>query len=403
MYHQYTLSLAGVYPGPLGLEYRGPLQVSNRFAADGLIGRASRHRTPRALLARIHNSSSVLYTGRTLNSMPILFLSALITIVFALLGSVAWFVLYLFRVRNHGWKTARITSFALVLGLPLLLFLVLPILFSWLIANASTRPQDLVQETTPADFGRSFSEVSFPSRDGLGIKGWLMKSETTLPSIIVGHGLFRNRQEVLERGCRLNEEGFPILLIDFRNHGRSEKKKVSLGYQERLDILGASDYLRSLDGNGGVVFAGVSMGAVASILAASEQTGFLRAVIADSPFADLEETVSQHTNLILRLPSFPFVDLFVWNFARIGGFSAVFLDTSAALRSIHEVPTLLIYGTADRRMPASVAHSLYSAAGCPVKKLVFIEGADHGGAYSTDPDRYIAEIVTFLKTAVETD
>ena len=45
--------------------------------------------------------------------------------------------------------------------------------------------------------------------------------------------------------CRLNRRGFGVLMFDFRAHGLSGGTGNSGGWHERMDILGAYDYLVS--------------------------------------------------------------------------------------------------------------------------------------------------------------
>ena len=111
-----------------------------------------------------------------------------------------------------------------------------------------------------------------------------------------------------------------------------ERKPVSLGFTERLDVLGALDLARGRLNHRRVVLGGVSMGAAAAFLAAGEAPGEIAGLIADSPFESLEDTNRRHTRLILGLPGFPFDRLFVWNLTRIGGFSPGSLDLLARER-----------------------------------------------------------------------
>jgi pimeloyl-ACP methyl ester carboxylesterase len=255
---------------------------------------------------------------------------------------------------------------------------------------------DLTLDETPLEMGRAFATVSFSSRDGVSLSGWYLPGSDSKPPIVFAHGLFRNRQEVRELACRMNELGYPGLLFDFRNHGVSGKRTTTLGRLERLDVLGAIDYLKNVQGADRVYLLGISMGAVSSILAAAEDSAAVAGIIADSPFDTLQNTVSRHVWLLLGLPVFPFSDLFVWNLERLGDFSGAELDTVKALKSLDNVPILLVYGREDQRMPEKVAKRLFDAAASPHKKLLVVPDAGHGQAFRTDPDRYIETVAQFV-------
>ncbi|MEE8350499.1 MAG: alpha/beta fold hydrolase [Acidobacteriota bacterium] len=314
-----------------------------------------------------------------------------------LAGSGLWLVAKLLvRLPRIAWKVFKGALISLVLGIPTFIFLVSPLLISFLLTRAATRPADSLLTETPASFGVNFRDVEFPSRDGLTLRGWLLEGAPGRPTIIACHGLFRSRQELLERSCRLSQEGFSVLLFDFRSHGKSEKDSISLGLRESLDVLGAYDFLNQTQEKGKIVLTGVSMGAVAALHAAGDLRPDLEAVLVDSPFLSLRNTIVHHTKLLFGLPSFPFTDLFVWNLARINGYQAEELDTLQAIRGLEQIPILMLHGQDDRRIPLSTAQRLFRAIPSDRKKMVVFPGAGHGAAYRSDPKRYLAEVVEFL-------
>ncbi len=331
--------------------------------------------------------------------MPSLIMAGLLAAVFGILGFLTWLVLRIFGIRRGG-QISKIALLTWLVSIPLFFFLAAPVLTSNLLFNSGTRPMDLDLAETPQSYQRPYQDVRFPSRDGIELSGWFLDGSPDRPAIVLSHGLFRNRHEMLPRACDLNRQGYPVLLFDFRAHGsrqgRSGPSGVTLGFQERLDVQGAVDYLRSQRSNPEVVLLGVSMGAVACILAAPQIEPPVSAIIADSPFQNLHETVSRHVRMFLKLPSFPFANVFSWNLARLAGFEADQHDSIAALQKIPQVPVLLIYGRDDSRMPEETAQAVYRGVSCARKDLAFFEDAGHGGAYEEHPERFIQTVLNFL-------
>lgn len=319
--------------------------------------------------------------------------------IFGILGFLIWLVLRLFGIRR-GRQISKIALATWLASIPLFFFLAAPILTSMLIFNSGTRPMDMDLDETPQSYERLYQDVRFLSRDGVELSGWLLEGSPDQPAIVLSHGLFRNRHEMLQRACDLNRRGYPVLPFDFRAHGsrqgQSGSSGVSLGFQERQDVQGAVDYLRSRRSNREVVLLGVSMGAVACILAAPEIEPPVSAIIADSPFRNLHETVSRHVWIFLKIPSFPFSNVFSWNLARLAGFEADEHDSISALQKVPQVPVLLIYGRNDTRMPEETAQAVYAGASSARKDLVFFEDAGHGGAYEVHPERFIQTVLNFL-------
>ena len=141
--------------------------------------------------------------------MTLFFIVAFLAVSFILIGLFLWLLRVVFRVSRKGFRIVTGTLVSFLVSLPSFLFLILPLIASHLVANASTRSQDRNLSETPASYGRDFDSVEFSSRDGLTLSGWLMEGHPDKPTVILTHGLLRNRQEVLDRGCALNKEDFP--------------------------------------------------------------------------------------------------------------------------------------------------------------------------------------------------
>lgn len=292
-------------------------------------------------------------------------------------------------VRVLLWIAAVFVVFAAV-GVPYLLAV--------LISRAGTRPMDLDLTSSPADYGLAFQEVSFPSTDGVAISGWLLPGGTRKAVVACGHGLFRSRREVLDRAAFFRQQGYEVLLFDFRRHGKSGGERVTLGYQERQDFEGAIEFLLRERPEAPVVLYGVSMGAGAALLAARE-TPAVSAIVADSPFLDIEHTVVHHVKLLFGLPRFPFASALLWSLETRGGFDRRDFDLEAAAAALGERPLLVIAGAEDERMPPPLQKRVEEASKSPLSRFVVFENAGHGAAYRVATEAYQKEILSFLSSA----
>jgi pimeloyl-ACP methyl ester carboxylesterase len=282
----------------------------------------------------------------------------------------------------------------------LLLFVTVgvPYLLAVLITRAGTGPMDLGLTSSPADYGLSFEEVTFTSTDGVAISGWFLPGGTRNAVVACGHGLFRSRREVLDRAAFFRQQGYDTLLFDFRRHGKSGGERVTLGYQERRDFEGAVEFLRKERPEAPVVLYGVSMGAGAALLAARE-TPAVVAVVADSPFLNIEHTVVHHVKLIFGLPRFPFASELLWFLEMRGGFDREDFDLEAAAEALGERPLLVIAGSEDDRMPPDLQKRVAEASKSPLSRFVSFAGAGHGAAYRVATEAYQREVLSFLERA----
>ena len=279
-------------------------------------------------------------------------------------------------------------------------FVGFPYAMSRLITTAGTRPMDLALTSSPADFDRPYEDVRFDSRDGVELSGWYLEG-TTPVGIVVAHGLFRSRREVLDRAVFLNRLGAHVLTFDFRRHGTSRGETISLGYHERMDVLGAAEFLQARVDDPRLFFYGVSMGAAASVLAGRElsrsSSGIqLVGVIADSCFLSVEHTVSHHVRRIFRLPYFPFSSNLLFFLEWRASFDKDDFDLEGAIAEYGDLPVLILAGGDDWRMSPQLQRRLFDASGHPKSRFEEFAGAGHGSAYREDSAGYERVLIEFL-------
>ena len=111
--------------------------------------------------------------------------------------------------------------------------------------------------------------------------------------ILVAHGYGDKRAE--DFYALFASHGYGVIAWDFRAHGESEGDFSSLGYYETLDAKAALDFALAQPGVEHVGAWGGSMGAV-TMIRATAQYPEIEALVADSPYATLEDEMD------LRVP-----------------------------------------------------------------------------------------------------
>ncbi|MCA1815041.1 MAG: MFS transporter [Acidobacteria bacterium] len=299
--------------------------------------------------------------------------------------------------RSSGRRVLRKVA-GVVVALALIAFLVLPWLLSFAITKAGTRPDERARTDTPAAQGAQFEDVTFNSSDGIKLSGWYLPSRTHHLTVVMTHGLFRSRYETLDRGVRLWQEGYGVLLYDMRRHGKSAGEFSSVGYYERRDVEAATKFAEAREPQNRIVLFGVSMGAAATLLAAAElqNDDRLAGIISESSFTSFADTARHHVATFMPVPTFPFAPLLINFTAWRMGFRVSDFDPLAAVRKIRQ-PILFIGSGNDRRMPnATVLEPLYAAAQNPAKRKLVVPAATHGRAFDAAPDEYLKALTDFL-------
>lgn len=293
--------------------------------------------------------------------------------------------------RRLGASLARVGVVALLIAV-----LGLPWMLSILVTKAGTRPDEKNRTDDPATLGARFDDVTFTSVDGNALSGWWIPGDSKGTTIVMTHGLFRSRWELLARAVDLSKRGYTVLVFDLRRHGRSAGEFLTLGFDERHDVEAALAFASARAPSNRLVLFGVSMGGAATLMAASESAG-VSAVVADSSFLSLEHTIAHHLSLA-GIPRIPFAPTLTWMTALRLGFQPGDFDVRSAVGRIR-VPILFIGGSADVRMPVeTVLEPLAAASTSPLSRKLVVDGASHGHAYLTDPEAYVAAVDDFLQS-----
>ncbi len=286
------------------------------------------------------------------------------------------------------------TALNILLGIVLLV-----IALSFILVYANTHPPRYPLHVPPSDYQVEYEDVSFITKDGLTLAGWLIKPDRSgkrTPTIIICHGLGANKSDFTDLAVFLARRGYLVLTFDFRAHGDSEGSRTSLGYHEQKDVSAALHYLSSRPevDQGRIGIFGFSLGGSTAILAAAETRKF-RAVAADSAFTSLRDQARQAITGYYHLPAFPFVNLSVLGYelyfqTRVGS-----IDPESVIGAISPDPVLIIAGEGDDMIPAENGRRLYQAAREP-KELWVIPVGGHGGTVAAAGSEYNKRVGDFF-------
>ena len=230
----------------------------------------------------------------------------------------------------------------------------------------------------PPDVGLTRAEVvTFPTADGLTLRGWFVPSSGSPPAytVLVLNGNAGNLAYRAPLAASLQQHGFQVLLFDYRGYGENEGKPTEAGL--RADAQAARRYLLDRDDVDAsrLIYFGESLGTALAIGMAVENSP--AGVILRSPFPSLVEVGQRH---------YPFLPI------------RLFLqDRFAAIDDIQHVtcPVLVLAGDRDRIIPLGQSRRVYDAV-TSTKELVILAGADHNDFELLAGDEMLAAITRFL-------
>ncbi|MGG6431602.1 alpha/beta hydrolase [Anoxybacillus sp. D401a] len=302
--------------------------------------------------------------------------------------------------RQRKAKKWLVPSLIGVLLLAVIVCTAISIYVGW---NLTHKERKAVTET-PTAYGMTYKDVTFASKhDGVKLKGWVIEpTKQAKMTVIFSHGYGGNRYEpnvpFLPIAKELIDEGYRVIMFDFRASGESEGEMTTIGAKEKYDLLGVIDYAKQHYSEP-IVLYGVSMGAATSILAASMDED-VQAIIADSAFSDLEEYLRTYMPVWTNLPNVPFTYLIITLIPMITDLDPAESVPIKAIDAIAPRPILFIHSKADPSIPYEESVKMYNKHP-DVFELWLTDKAKHVKSFAMYKDEYIQRMLTFLEKVKE--
>ncbi|MES9993683.1 MAG: alpha/beta hydrolase [Candidatus Thiodiazotropha sp.] len=257
-------------------------------------------------------------------------------------------------------------SVLLLLGLLLLLAFSLYLYFNQtnLIHLPNIPSREL--QTTPAQRGFAFEQVSLLTEDKVKLDGWFIPHESPRATLLFFHGNAGNISHRLDSIALFSSLGLSVLIIDYRGYGRSQGKPSEQGLYR--DAEAAWSYLleeRSIPGQQILLFGRSLGGAVAAYLAANHDP---MGVVLESSFTSVPDMAAE---------------LYPWLPVRwLAHYDYNSVERMADIGS----PVMIIHSRQDEIIPFDHGRTLYERAAEP-KRFLELSG-DHNSGFMQNIDSY---------------
>ncbi|WP_419907777.1 alpha/beta hydrolase [Hoeflea sp.] len=183
-------------------------------------------------------------------------------------------------------------------------------MFGNMISNMMVKPFQSPLFDDPKNYGLDYEDVEFKARDGVTLRGWLIKSGTDRIVVQSHFGVQCNRAgycpkgkgfikpwkediSFLRQAKYLADHGYSVLMYDLRGHGESDigtTPWVSWGPEEAKDVVAAVDFVSKHPSyrDAGIGLLSICMGAASTTYAYSLEDGLqnypnIKAMIAVQP------------------------------------------------------------------------------------------------------------------------
>jgi len=245
-------------------------------------------------------------------------------------------------------------------------------------------------------------DVTLDSRFGYSLRGtYIRNSQVTDKTLVFLHGFAENRAAGMNYLDIYLNQGFNVLLVDSRAHGKSGGDSVTWGNYEKYDLDTWVDWVQKRFPQGEIGIHGISMGAATALLHAelNETSKRVRFYVADSSYSDFETLLAMKMEQYFPKVLLPQLLLPYANIAAYWNSRFTFYQASP-IRSVANVttPVLYLHGEADKVVPPYMSQKLYEATKGPRQIYTFPQAAHVAGVFE-EHSRYSAVVQNFVRFA----
>ena len=220
----------------------------------------------------------------------------------------------------------------------------------------------------PGDRDLDFRQVWIPAGKGKRLFGWLLPVERPAGTMVLIHGWGSNAEFMLPLAELFVAAGLNVLLVDARNHGRSDPDGHSSLPRFAADLGSAVDWMcEQPEHPGPVGLCGHSLGGGAALLCALDRDD-IAAVISLATFAHPADMMRRFMRQV-RIPGLIVPAVLRYLQWVIGRPYDEFAPVNTAGRV--SCPVLMIHGSSDRTVPVADMEAIRgNCAGGAVEFLV---------------------------------
>ena len=136
-------------------------------------------------------------------------------------------------------------------------------------SNDGLSHHELTPEEEWLEKSSKFEEVFATSFDDLKLHGYQVLNKDTHKWAVTVHGYMADAFSLSTKAFHYYNEGYNVLAMDLRGHGKSKGNYIGMGYHDAKDLIKWLEYIISKDKEAEILIHGVSMGAATVMIASS--------------------------------------------------------------------------------------------------------------------------------------
>ena len=252
---------------------------------------------------------------------------------------------------------------------------------------------DFIQERKKYMLAQYHEDVYQTSKDGLKLHATYFPGPDTQKIVICFHGYTSDgMHDFIGLSDYYMRNGYGMLLVDERAHGKSEGTYIGFGCLDRHDALGWIQWvIQECGPQVQILLHGISMGGSTVLMTSNMELPLqVKGIISECGFTSPKEVFTHVLHTRYHLPVFPMIQISDYVNRKKAGFG---LDECNAAREVRnaKVPILLIHGDGDTFVPCEMCEKIYENCTSPKIRLIIKDAAhaqrNRGNSYR----RWLAE------------
>lgn len=267
--------------------------------------------------------------------------------------------------------------------------------------NKGKSKYDLIEEEQNQQ-GDEFWQEGFAKDHWLKTDGENLYSRLIIPHpeskkwVICVHG-YRSygKRDMAFVASKFSEQQYNMLIPDLKAHGKSTGNIIGMGWLDRLDLLKWIQEVIDIEPAAEIILFGGSMGAATVMMTSGERLPQnIKGLVVDCGYSSVYDEFGAMLRSAFKLPAFPILTIADLLAKKKVGYSLKDASSVAQLTKNH-LPTLFIHGTGDKFVPHQMLYQNMEASN-GVKESLIIEKAPHLSSFIYEPEHYFDTVFAFV-------